>query len=93
VHDLPADLKRELGEENLIPLADVVSFQYDYRAAKLVVLRHVQKKYLCRAAAATEVAADSPAAADATAPTPRPPYPPAKRNAKRNRPDVYTRVA
>jgi len=48
VHDLPADLKRKLGEANLVPLPDVVSHQYDYRAAKLVVLRHVQKKYLRR---------------------------------------------
>ena len=48
VHDLPADLKRELGEANLVPLPDVVSYQYDYQAAKFVVLRHVQKKYLRR---------------------------------------------
>jgi len=49
VHDLPAELKRQLGEANLVSLPDVVSHQYDYRAAKLVVLRHVQKKYLRRA--------------------------------------------
>jgi transposase len=48
VHDLPADLKRELGEANLVALPDVVSYQYDYQAAKLLVLRHVQKKYLRR---------------------------------------------
>jgi transposase len=48
VHDLPAELKHELGEANLVPLPDVVSYQYDYQAAKLVVLRHVQKKYLRR---------------------------------------------
>jgi transposase len=48
VHDLPAILKRELGELNLVPLPDVVSYQYDYQAAKFIVLRHVQKKYLRR---------------------------------------------
>ena len=48
VHDLPADLKRELGEANLVPLPDVVSYQYEYQPGKLVVIRHVQKKYLRR---------------------------------------------
>lgn len=48
VHDLPDDLKQELGPENLIPLPDVVTFQYDYQAAKLRVIRHLQKKYLRR---------------------------------------------
>lgn len=46
VHDLPEELKQEIGEANLVPLADVVTFQYDYQAAKLLVLRHVQKKYV-----------------------------------------------
>jgi hypothetical protein len=63
---LPAELKRELGEENLLPLADVVSFQYDYQAAKLIVLRHVQKKYLRRD---RDVAA-TPATPDASVPAP-----------------------
>jgi transposase len=48
VHDLPAEVKQEIGESNLVPLPDVVTYQYDYRAAKLLVLRHVQKKYLVR---------------------------------------------
>jgi transposase len=63
VHDLPADLKRELGEDNLVPLPDVVTFQYDYRPSKLVVLRHVQKKYLRRDPA--EVADKAPCPSDA----------------------------
>jgi hypothetical protein len=37
VHDLPPDLKRELGEANLVPLPDVVSYQYEYQPGKLVV--------------------------------------------------------
>src|SRR5262245_43183004 len=64
VHDLPAELKRELGEDNLVPLPDVVSFQYDYRAAKLVVLRHVQKKYLRREPSDQETSGESPVASD-----------------------------
>jgi transposase len=66
VHDLPPELKRELGEQNLVPLPDVVSFQYDYQAAKLVVLRHVQKKYLRRDG---DLPA-APATADASLPAP-----------------------
>ncbi len=50
VHDLPDELKQQLGAENLIPLPDVITFQYDYQAAKLRVLRHLQKKYLRREA-------------------------------------------
>ncbi len=46
IHDLPDEVKQELGPENLRPLPDVVTFQYDYHAPKLCVLRHVQKKYL-----------------------------------------------
>lgn len=48
IHDLPDDLKQQLGSENLIPLPDVETFQYDYQAAKLRVIRHLQKKYLRR---------------------------------------------
>src|SRR5262245_17041345 len=65
VHDLPAELKQELGENNLVPLPDVVSFQYDYRAAKLVVLRHVQKKYLRREPEPAEVASEPSLESDA----------------------------
>jgi hypothetical protein len=65
VHDLPPELKRELGEQ-LVPLPDVVSFQYDYQAAKLVVLRHVQKKYLRR----DRDLPAAPATADASLPAP-----------------------
>jgi hypothetical protein len=66
VHDLPPELKRQLGEENLVALPDVVSFQYDYQAAKLVVLRHVQKKYLRR----DRDLPAAPATADASLPAP-----------------------
>jgi hypothetical protein len=40
VHDLPPELKRQLGEENLVAPPDVVSFQYDYQAAKLIARDH-----------------------------------------------------
>jgi transposase len=60
VHDLSDDLKQQLGLENLVPLPDVETFQYEYQAAKLQLIRHVQKKYLRRAASSDgqEVAAD-----------------------------------
>ena len=48
VHDLSMEVKQQIGEENLVPLPDVITYQYDYRAAKLLVLRHVQKKYVVR---------------------------------------------
>jgi len=48
IHDLPDELKQDLGPENLIPLPDVITFQYDYQAAVVRLLRHVQKKYVHR---------------------------------------------
>lgn len=63
VHDLPAAVKDQIGAANLVPLADVVTYQYDYQAAKLLVLRHVQKKYLVQD---DETPSDSSAPSDAT---------------------------
>lgn len=63
VHDLPEDLKQQLGPENLISLPDVETFQYDYQAAKLRVIRHVQKKYLLR----TDESSEQQPAVDAAA--------------------------
>jgi hypothetical protein len=57
VHDLPEEVKQQFGVANLIPLPDVITFQYDYQAAKLRVIRHLQKKYLRRQTSA-EASAD-----------------------------------
>src|SRR5262245_57321772 len=49
IHDLSDDLKQQLGGVgNLLPLPDVVTYQYEYLAARLIVVKHVQKKYLRR---------------------------------------------
>ena len=75
VHDLPSEVKQQLGAENLQSLPDVVTFQYDYIAARLVVIRHVQKKYLHReptvaSSTPSEVRAmESPATADESVPS------------------------
>jgi transposase len=60
VHDLPEELKQQLGAENLIPLPDVITFQYDYQAAKLRVLRHLQRKYVRRDGLALGAETDTP---------------------------------
>lgn len=73
VHDLPDELKQQLGTENLIPLPDVITFQYDYQAAKLRVIRHLQKKYVRREGApeeATEETTGEVVGATAAAPLP-----------------------
>lgn len=64
IHDLPPELKEQLGADNLIPLADVITFQYDYEPSKLRVLRHIQKKYLRRD---LEAQADTPTGEGAAA--------------------------
>lgn len=46
VHDLSDDVKQLFAAGQLIPLPDVITFQMDYRPAKLVSLRHIQKKYV-----------------------------------------------
>jgi hypothetical protein len=49
IHDLSDDAKQQLGgPDNLLPLPDVVTYKYEYEAARLIVVKHVQKKYLRR---------------------------------------------
>lgn len=48
VHDLSDEVKKLFGADELLPLPDVITFQYDYHPAKLLSIRHIQKKYLRR---------------------------------------------
>jgi hypothetical protein len=49
IHDLTPDAKQQLGgENNLLPLPDVITYQFEYVAARFIVVKHVQKKYLRR---------------------------------------------
>ena len=48
VHDIADNIKALFGEGELQPLPDVITYQYDYRPGKVVLLRHIQRKYLRR---------------------------------------------
>lgn len=48
VHDLADDIKALFAEGELQPLPDVITYQYDYRPGKVMLLRHIQRKYLRR---------------------------------------------
>lgn len=70
VHDIPQEFKATFAEGELRPLADVITYQYDYRPGKIIVIRHIQRKYLRQDLAAAQsppnVAAEADAAADST---------------------------
>jgi hypothetical protein len=46
VHDIPDEIKALFAEGQLQPLPDVVTYQYDYRPGKVLLVRHIQRKYL-----------------------------------------------
>jgi len=48
VHDIADDIKALFAEGELQPLPDVITYQYDYRPGKVMLLRHIQRKYLRR---------------------------------------------
>jgi transposase len=64
-HDLtPAEKELLGGEENLQPLDDQVTFQYDWEPASLVIIEHHQKKYVRVEADAAEAPANPATATD-----------------------------
>ncbi len=48
VHDLADEIKTRFTEGELQPLPDVITYQYDYRPGKVLLVRHLQRKYLRR---------------------------------------------
>ena len=48
VHDIADEIKALFAEGELQPLPDVITYQYDYRPGQVILLRHIQRKYLRR---------------------------------------------
>jgi len=65
VHDIADDIKALFAEGELLPLPDVITYQYDYRPGKVMLLRHIQRKYLRRDVGS----GDNPSAHDESGPT------------------------
>jgi len=55
VHDIADDIKTLFAEGELQPLPDVITYQYDYRPGKVMLLRHIQRKYLRRDVGGSDV--------------------------------------
>ena len=48
VHDIADEIKALFAEGELQPLPDVITYQYDFRPGQVILLRHIQRKYLRR---------------------------------------------
>ena len=48
VHDIAEEVKALFAEGQLQPLPDVITYQYDYRPGRVLLVRHIQRKYLRR---------------------------------------------
>ena len=48
MHDIADEIKALFAEGELLPLPDVITYQYDYRPGRVMLLRHIQRKYLRR---------------------------------------------
>ena len=48
MHDIADEIKSLFAEGELQPLPDVITYQYDFRPGQVILLRHIQRKYLRR---------------------------------------------